>query len=134
MKWAEFGLQASIQGKCCGPYKTTYGAKYGLGSRRCGLYMSSEIQAVTDMLYYYDKDTQSAIGYLKENSKDGWTEGGTWFSYTDRNSIQAIVQFLSKSIKCCCMRVLMPGLIPPPSLIWNPVKIKLITSHLKTLD
>lgn len=97
-KWQEFGAQASIQGKCCGPYSQTFGGKYGPGSQQCGTYMYSEISAVSDMEYYYDKVTQTAIGYVKRDSIDGWTEGGTWFSYNDKNSVQAITNFISKYI------------------------------------
>lgn len=58
--------------------------------------MFSEILAVTDMQYFYDRNTQTAIGYMHWNSTDEWTEAGTWFSYSDRNSVQAITQYISK--------------------------------------
>ena len=32
-------------GQCCGPFKNTYGALYGKGSKLCGTYMYSEIVA-----------------------------------------------------------------------------------------
>ena len=86
-----------MQGKCCGPYHLTFGAKPGVGSQECGVYLYSEIQRVSELKYYYDKTTQTAIGYLRYNSSDEWTEGGTWFSYNDQNSVQAITQFISKS-------------------------------------
>ena len=85
-----------MQGKCCGPYQTTFGGKPGRGSQACGLYMYSEIQAVKDLKYFYDQQTQTAVGYVRGNlSSDGWTEGGSWISYSDRNSVQAITQLIS---------------------------------------
>lgn len=57
--------------------------------------MYSEIIAA-GIQYYYDRATQTAIGYVAENSSDLWTDKGTWFSFNDRNSIQAITQFISK--------------------------------------
>ena len=98
IKWQEFGVQASVQGKCCGPFQSTYGGKHGRGSQHCGSYMFSEIQAATDLQYFYDQSTQTAIGYMPWNSTDGWTEAGTWFSYSDKNSVQAITQFISQYI------------------------------------
>lgn len=95
-KWEEFGIEATVQGKCCGPYRLTFGAKGGLGAQECGMYLYSEIQAISDAEYYYDKTTQTAIGYVWQNSSDGWTEGGTWFSYNDQNSVQAVAQFISE--------------------------------------
>lgn len=80
-------------GKCCGPLQATYGAKQGKGSFRCGSYMYSEIVAAMPK-HYYDKTTQTAIGYLSTKSEDGWTEAGTWFSFNDRNSVQAITQYI----------------------------------------
>ena len=83
-------------GKCCGPLQYTYGAKYGKASQTCGMYMYSEIIAAGGE-YYYDKTTQTAIGYMQTNSSDdGWTEYGTWFSFNDRNSIEAIIQLIGK--------------------------------------
>ena len=57
--------------------------------------MYSEIMAAGAQ-YYYDRATQTAIGYVADNSSDQWTEPGTWFSFNDRNSIEAIMQFISK--------------------------------------
>ena len=85
----------SIIRLCCGPLKHTYGAKYGKGSQRCGTYMYSEI-AATGAAYYYDNETHTAIGYQQQNSVDGWTEAGTWFSFNDRSGIQATTKFISK--------------------------------------
>ena len=58
--------------------------------------MYSEIVGA-EVEYYYDRATQTAIGYAADKSKDQWTEMGTWFSYNDRNSIEAITQYISKS-------------------------------------
>ena len=73
--------------------KTTYGAKHGKGSGQCGTYMYSEIAAAMPKCYY-DKTTQTVIGYLSAKSGDGWTEAGTWFSFNDKNSVQAITQYI----------------------------------------
>lgn len=78
----------SIIGLCCGPLKHTYGAKYGT-------YMYSEI-AATGAAYYYDNETHTAIGYQQQNSVDGWTEAGTWFSFNDKSAVQATTKFISK--------------------------------------
>ena len=85
----------NFSGKCCGPFKQSYGAKYGRGSHQCGTYMYSEIMA-SGAQYYYDRATQTAIGYVADNSSDQWTEAGTWFSFNDKNSIEAIMQFIRK--------------------------------------
>ena len=60
------------------------------------MYLFSEIQNVKDLKYYYDTSTQTAIGYVEYDSSDGWTESGTWFSYSDQNSVRAITQFIGK--------------------------------------
>ena len=83
-------------GKCCDPFLKSYGAKYGPASHQCGTYMYSEIMSA-GVEYYYDRATQTAIGYAANSSSDGWTERGTWFSYNDRNSIEAITQYISKT-------------------------------------
>lgn len=57
--------------------------------------MYSEIMAAGAQ-YYYDRETQTAIGYVLDKSGDEWTEPGTWFTFNDRNSIQAIMQYISK--------------------------------------
>jgi len=90
-----FGLQAFNQGKCCGSYRLTYGAKGGPGSNTCGSYMYSEILEVRDAMYFYDEETQTMVGYLKHNSSDGWTQGGTWFSYNNQDSIKALTDYIS---------------------------------------
>jgi hypothetical protein len=42
--WQSFGLNATVQGECCGPFKGTFGAKPGQGCSLCGSMMWSEIQ------------------------------------------------------------------------------------------
>lgn len=96
--WQKFGINATIQGECCSPFQHTFGAKGGPASNTCGMYMYSEILAIQDARLYYDKLTQTAVGYLKQDSRDGWTKGGTWFSYNNKNSIKAITQYISKCI------------------------------------
>jgi len=57
--------------------------------------MYSEI-AATGAVYYYDNETHTAIGYQQQNSVDGRTEAGTWFSFNDRSGVQATTKFISK--------------------------------------
>jgi len=45
--------------------------------------MFSEIEAA-GFETYYDSVTDSVIGYMKEDSKDGYTNKGTWISYMDK--------------------------------------------------
>lgn len=91
--WQKFGLPAKVQGECCGPFKSTYGAKPGQGCQLCGSMMWSEIVAAKPMTYY-DNVTQSVIGYFPSNGADGgYTEAGTWLSYNDITSAQAVVAY-----------------------------------------
>lgn len=83
-------------GLCCGPFKITYGARHGKISRRCGTFMYSEIVQAKPKVYY-DKKTQTAIGFLKYNSSDGWLQKGTWFTFNNKNSIEALTNFIGKS-------------------------------------
>ena len=53
----------------------------------------------TGFEYYFDQLTKTAIGYLTSNSTDGWMPGGTWATFNDRNSIQATVEYISKTRK-----------------------------------
>jgi len=91
-QWQKFGLSGKIQGKCCGPFAQTYGALYGKGCNMCGTMMYSEIQAAKPT-YYYDTATQSAIGYWSSMGADSWTQPGTWISYNDVKSVNAISQW-----------------------------------------
>ncbi len=85
-----------MQGKCCGPYRLTFGARGGPACDTCGRYMYSEILEVRDAKSFYDEETHTMVGYLKHDSSDGWTQGGTWFSYNNEDSIKAIVEYISK--------------------------------------
>ena len=44
-KWGKFGVESKVQGQCCGPFKSTFGAKAGMASQQCGTMMYSEIMA-----------------------------------------------------------------------------------------
>eukprot|EP00484_Ammonia_sp_Unknown_P016993 CAMPEP_0197044190 /NCGR_PEP_ID=MMETSP1384-20130603/20311_1 /TAXON_ID=29189 /ORGANISM="Ammonia sp." /LENGTH=394 /DNA_ID=CAMNT_0042475607 /DNA_START=257 /DNA_END=1441 /DNA_ORIENTATION=+ len=89
--WCKFGLQAKIQGECCGPFAQTYGAKYGQYSQLCGSYMYSEIESA-GFETCFENTTQSNIGYMI-SPQDGYTAAGVWISYQDTQSVQAIVNF-----------------------------------------
>lgn len=57
--------------------------------------MYSEIIAAGAQ-YYFDDQTKTAIAYMTSDSSDGWTKAGTWFTYSDKNSIAAINDYISK--------------------------------------
>ena len=57
--------------------------------------MYSEIVRAKPQVYY-DKTTQTAIGFLKYNSNDGWLKKGTWFTFNNKNSIEALTNFVGK--------------------------------------
>jgi chitinase len=90
--WQKFGNNGIIQGKCCGPFQQTYGAKYGKGCNMCGTMMYSEIEAGKPATYY-DSTSQSMIGFWNATGADGWTEPGTWISYNDLQSVTAITNY-----------------------------------------
>lgn len=90
--WQSFGGQGSIQGKCCGPFTQTYGAKPGKGCSQCGVMMFSEIRAA-GCDTSFDAETQSDIAYCSSDSADGYTEAGTWITYNSLQSIKAITQY-----------------------------------------
>ena len=90
-QWCKYGLKATIQGECCGPFAQTYGAKYGKYSQLCGTYMYSEI-TTAGFDYCFNNVTMSAIGY-STNPKDGYTAKGVWISYQDTTTVQAIVNY-----------------------------------------
>jgi chitinase len=98
--WRQFGLNGSIQGECCGPFKQTYGAKPGKACQQCGVYMYSEILAAlggSEASAYHDKDTESDIAYLAQAGQDGYTEAGTWITYSGAKSIAAIIDYTKKN-------------------------------------
>jgi hypothetical protein len=43
--WRCVSTAGTVQGKCCGPFQSTLGAKPGKGSQLCGTYMYNELQA-----------------------------------------------------------------------------------------
>lgn len=63
--WQKFGLEGQVQGECCGPFKSTFGAKFGKGCSLCGTMMFSEVQA-SGPEYYFDQETQTCIGYFQQ--------------------------------------------------------------------
>jgi len=93
--WQSFGNNGTVQGKCCGAFKSTYGAKPGKGSGQCGTLMFNELRAAGGQSYY-DKTTESAIMYFEKASGDGYTEAGTWVAYNDETSIAAITDYAKK--------------------------------------
>merc|ERR1712228_1040085 len=91
--WKTWGGVAKVQGECCGPFKTTYGAKYGKGCQQCGTMMYSEMQAANASMQYYDPVTQSDIAYWSVAGLDDHTEKGTWLSYNGVKSVETITQY-----------------------------------------
>jgi hypothetical protein len=72
---------------------TSPGAKPGQGCQLCGSMMWSEIAAAKPHTFY-DNVTQSAIGYFPAAGADnGYTEAGTWITYTDVSSAKAVVKY-----------------------------------------
>lgn len=90
--WQKFGGQGSVQGQCCGPFKSTYGGKPGQGCSQCGVMMYSEILAA-GCETQYDDETKSDIAYCSSAGKDGYTEAGTWITYNGKKSIHEITAY-----------------------------------------
>lgn len=91
--WKTFGQKSTNQGECCGPFKPTMGAKPGQGCQLCGSMMYSEILAAKPAIFE-DPTTKSTIGYMTSAGADsGYTEAGTWLSYNDVGSIQAVAAY-----------------------------------------
>jgi len=90
-EWCHFGLTAQKQGKCCGPFASTMGAKYGQYSQLCGTYMFSEFQTA-GFETCFENVTQSNIGYMVD-PQDGYTEKGVWFSYLGTDGVKAVVDY-----------------------------------------
>ena len=76
-----FGANGTVQGACCGAFKTTFGAKFGKGSQLCGTYMYSEVIAA-GFDVTHDAETNTDIGYMHAASGDAWTAAGVWASFT----------------------------------------------------
>lgn len=85
--WTKFGVTAEIQGKCCGPDKKTYGAKYAHGSNQCGLLMLSEIDG-DQLQVYHDEGTQTVIALNAD---------GVWMSYDDDTTVVKKVDFVKNN-------------------------------------
>merc|ERR1712195_154084 len=91
--WKRFGLNGTLQGECCGPMKATFGAQPGQGCQLCGSMMWTEILASKPQTYY-DNQTQTMIGYFTGAGADaGYTAPGTWITYNDVRSAQAVVEY-----------------------------------------
>merc|ERR1711998_76187 len=88
--WQKFGETPDMQGNCFGPFKDTYGAAPGPGSRQCGTLMLSEIEAA-DCETFFDEATQSDIAYCKQSSNQAAT--GTWISYQGQRATEAVVDY-----------------------------------------
>jgi len=96
--WSQFGLNGSIQGECCGPFKQTYGGKPGKACQQCGVMMYSEILAALGPSgksgTYHDNETVSDIAFFADAGQDGgYTEAGTWVTYSGQESIVAITSY-----------------------------------------
>jgi len=90
--WMGFGANGTVQGKCCGPFQKTFGAKPGKGSGLCGTMMYNELRAAGGS-YYHDSATASDVAYFPSPGGDAYTEAGTWVSYNDQKSIAAITDY-----------------------------------------
>jgi len=90
--WKKFGATGVIEGDCCGPFANTYGGKPGKGCSLCGTMMYSEVQ-FAQPTYYYDNQTQSAIGFWNTLGADSYTPAGTWISYNDPTSITYLTKW-----------------------------------------
>jgi len=94
--WKTWGTKGEVQGQCCGPFKSTYGGKFGKGCQQCGTMMYSEIEAAKPQNTVFDTVSQSDIGYFTSKGADGYTDKGIWISYNDVKSMQAIVEYTKK--------------------------------------
>merc|ERR1719506_597910 len=99
--WQKFGTLSDIQGSCYGPFKDTYGAAPGKGSRACGIMMLSEIEAAIGSgnggcQPYHDAATQSDIAYCTSTGADQYTAAGTWITYQGQESTEAVVDYGKK--------------------------------------
>jgi len=95
--WTEFGNNGTIQGACCGPFQNTYGGKPGQHCQQCGVYMYSEVLNAlggSEAGSYHDPQTVSDIAYMAGPGQDGgYTEEGTWISFSGTKSIQKIIDY-----------------------------------------
>lgn len=91
--WKTWGATAKVQGQCCGPFKSTYGGKFGKGCQQCGTMMYSETQAAKPQNNYFDPVTHSDIAYFTSRGSDGYTDKGIWLSYNSPRSVKDITQY-----------------------------------------
>merc|ERR1711920_195435 len=92
--WQKFGGNGTVQGRCCGPFKSTYGGKPGQACAQCGVMMYTEIQAA-GCPTFFDDETKSDIMYCSSAGSDsGYTEAGTWITYNSKKSIHEITQYM----------------------------------------
>jgi GH18 family chitinase len=91
--WKTWGATAKVQGQCCGPFKSTYGGKFGKGCQQCGTMMYSETQAAKPQNKYFDPVTHSDIAYFTSKGADGYTDKGIWLSYNSVQSVKDITQY-----------------------------------------
>lgn len=98
--WHGFGLNGTIQGACCGPFKQTYGAKPGKACSQCGVMMYSEILEAlggSEDGSYHDTQTESDIAYMGQAGHDSYTAAGTWISYSGAKSMDSIIEYTKKN-------------------------------------
>lgn len=95
--WQRYGQTPQIQGQCCGPFASTYGAKPGLGASQCGTMMYSELVAALGSggaaATYYSNETACDIAYFSAQGADGYTAPGTWVTYNGPQSVAAIAAY-----------------------------------------
>jgi len=96
--WQIFGQKGDVQGKCCGPFKNTYGAAPGKACSQCGVMMYSEIQAAlgdgNGCTTFHDADTASDIAYCASEGSDSYTAAGTWITYQGIDANNALVDYV----------------------------------------
>lgn len=96
--WQQFGNKGEVQSKCCGPFKSTYGAAPGKACSQCGVMMYSEVQAAlgdsNGCTTFHDAETASDIAYCSSTGSDSYTAAGTWISYQGIDSNNALVDYI----------------------------------------
>jgi chitinase len=92
--WNKWGGKGEIQGDCCGPFKQTYGGKFGKGCNQCGTYMFSETEAAKPQKHFYDDVSKSDIAYFSAKGADGYTDKGFWISYNGVQSMKDIAKYV----------------------------------------
>jgi len=97
--WQQFGQKGEVQGKCCGTFKSTYGAAPGKACSQCGVMMYSEITAALGQGNgcdtYHDSATATDIAYCASEGADSYTAAGVWISYQGEESNKALVDYVN---------------------------------------